>query len=68
MVNGRKNGWWLELSVDESYKAHGLLLGGGFYYLGSDSSGCRHGSGTIDGKVEHEGSIIPDEMIVWRDR
>ena len=42
-AQGRLDGeWeeeWMELSVDEGYKAHGLMLGGGFFYLGSDSAG-----------------------------
>ena len=73
-AQGRLDGeWeeeWMELFVDEGYKAHGFMLGGGFYYLGSDRSGCRWGTGTgsIDGEVGHEGGIRTGIMIVRRDR
>jgi hypothetical protein len=57
-----------ELTVDEGYETHGLLLGGGFHYLGSDGSRCSRDGGTIDGEGLHEGGIITGVMIVRRDR
>ena len=59
------NGWSLP---DEGYETHGLLLGGGFNYLGSDGSRCRWDNGNIDGEVLYEGGEITGIMIIRRDR
>ena len=67
-LDGEREEEWLELVVDEGYEAHGLMLGGGFYYLGSDGGGSCHDSGTIDGEVVHEGGVISGVMIIRGDR
>ena len=59
---------WLELTVDEGYETHGLLLGGGFHYLGSDGSRCRRDADIIDGEVLHEGGVITGVVIIRCDR